>query len=75
MSARAFVPTAPKELNQSMLFATGPGFAETPNEYIRHWEADGEFIDVQLRDGSIRRFHWTELDKYLVSITDRLAHE
>lgn len=75
MSARAFVPTAPEGLNQSMLFATGPGFAEIPNEHIRHWEADGEFIDVQLLDGSIRRFHWTELDKHLLSITDRLSHD
>ena len=74
-AARAFTPSAPDALNQSMLFATGPGFAEQPNEYTRHWDAVGAFINVQLEDGSISRFHWTELDKYLTSLTDRSAHD
>jgi hypothetical protein len=75
LSGRSVLPGAPEGLEQAMLFATGPGFAEIPNEYTRHWEADGEFVRVQLLDGSIRRFHWTELDKHLTSITDRLAHD
>ena len=75
LGGRSVLPGAPEGLEQAMLFATGPGFAEPPNEYTRHWEADGEFVRVQLLDGSIRRFHWTELDKHLISLEDGPAHE